>query len=284
MKKLKTWLPVDWYNGGMEHVTLHLLYSRFWHKFLFDEGFVPTSEPYKKRTAHGFVLASDGQKMSKSRGNVINPDSVVKTLGADTLRIYEMFMGPFAEAISWNMDSVAGSRRFVERIWRAFDKVSKNKKEQNEVLARAVNQTVKKVSEDYEEMKFNTSVSAMMILLNEFEKAESIPKELFETYLILLSPMAPHITEELWEMLGNGKSIHLSSWPKYKLDHNKNVKIKIVVQVNGKVRDAILVMEGASDEEIKELALQSPNVSKWLVGQEIKKVFVVKNRLINFVI
>ncbi|MBI3633362.1 MAG: leucine--tRNA ligase [Candidatus Vogelbacteria bacterium] len=283
-KKLKSWLPVDWYNGGMEHVTLHLLYSRFWHKFLYDQKLVPTKEPYKKRTAHGFVLAPDGQKMSKSKGNVINPDSIVKLLGADTLRVYEMFMGPFADAISWNTESVAGSRRFIERVWRAAEKVSGNKKEKNDELEYLVNNTVKKVSDDYEGMKFNTAVSAMMILLNEFDRVEFIPKSCFETFLILLAPLAPHVTEELWETLGNKKSIHFSLWPKYKLDHKKNCKIKIVIQVNSKVRDMAEVAMDLSDEELKVLVLQRENVNKWINGQAVKKVFIVKNRLINIVI
>ncbi|MBI3632381.1 MAG: class I tRNA ligase family protein [Candidatus Vogelbacteria bacterium] len=282
--KLKTWLPVDWYNGGMEHVTLHLLYSRFWHKFLFDQKLVPTKEPYKKRTAHGFVLAPDGQKMSKSKGNVINPDSIVKLLGADTLRVYEMFMGPFADAISWNTDSVAGSRRFIERVWRCIEKISDDKNNKNDELDRLVNNTVKKVSDDYEGMKFNTAVSAMMILVNEFDKAVSIPKSYFETFLILLAPLAPHVTEELWERLGNKKSIHLSAWPKYKLEHKNNSKIKIVIQVNSKVRDTMELTMNISDDKLKSLALQRENVRKWVGSSKIKKIFVVKNRLINIVI
>ena len=287
---MNKWLPVDWYNGGMEHVTLHLLYSRFWHKFLFDQGFVPTAEPYKKRTAHGFVLGPNGEKMSKSRGNVINPDSVIKTLGADTLRVYEMFMGPFAEAIAWNTDSVVGSRRFIERVWRAFGKV--NLVDSAGKISVSVNNTIKKVSEDFEEMKFNTAVSALMILLNEFEKMESISRVDYETFLLLLSPIAPHVTEELWVMIGNnsstvlraGKSIHLSTWPKYKLDHSEYGRIKIVIQVNSKVRDTMGVDRGLSDEELKDLVISRQNVKKWLNGMPIKKYFVVKEKLINIVI
>jgi leucyl-tRNA synthetase len=281
--KLKYWTPVDWYNGGMEHTTLHLLYSRFWHKFLYDIGMVPTKEPYQKRTSHGLILADGGEKMSKSKGNVINPDSIVSTLGADTLRVYEMFMGPFSEAIAWNPDGVVGSRRFLERVWRAGNKVTSDEKITNEDVSILLNQTIKKVGEDIEEMKFNTAISAMMILLNEFEKHEVILKSYYESFLILLSPFTPHIAEELWVILGNSKSIHLSAWPKYKLDHKRKEKIKIVVQVNSKIRDFVSVSPDMDDEILKELVLKGENVKKWISGQEIKKVVVVKNKLVNIV-
>jgi leucyl-tRNA synthetase len=281
--KLKYWTPVDWYNGGMEHTTLHLLYSRFWHKFLYDIGVVPTKEPYQKRTSHGLILADGGEKMSKSKGNVINPDSIVSTLGADTLRVYEMFMGPFGEAIAWNPDGVVGSRRFLERVWRAGNKITTDEKITNEDVSILLNQTIKKVGEDIEEMKFNTAISAMMILLNEFEKHEVILKSYYEAFLILLAPFAPHIAEELWAMFGNSKSIHLSAWPKYKLDHKRKDKIKIVVQVNSKIRDFVSVSPDIDDESLKELVLKGENVQKWISGQEIKKVIVVKNKLVNIV-
>ncbi|MDO8493247.1 MAG: leucine--tRNA ligase [bacterium] len=281
--KLEYWTPVDWYNGGMEHTTLHLLYSRFWHKFLYDIGAVPTVEPYQKRTSHGLILADGGEKMSKSKGNVINPDSIVSTLGADTLRVYEMFMGPFSEAIAWNPDGVVGSRRFLERVWRAFSKVSADKKLENEDISILLNQTIKKVGEDIEEMKFNTAISALMILLNEFEKHEVIPKSYYEIYLILLAPFAPHIAEELWIMLGNKKSIHLSLWPKYKLEHKKDGKIKIVIQINSKLRDFVEVMAGMEDEALKTIVLERPIVKKWLAGQPVEKMFIVKDKLVNIV-
>ncbi len=296
-KYFEEWLPVDWYNGGMEHVTLHLLYSRFWHKFLYDQGFVPTPEPYKKRTAHGFILGSDGQKMSKSRGNVINPDSIIKLLGADTLRVYEMFMGPFADAISWNTDSVAGSRRFLERIWRLQFKVQKNNREglvqiEVESLERLLNQTIKKVSDDIEEMKFNTAVSAMMILLNEMEKREQIPIEAYHKFLIILSPFAPHITEELSLRLGNKssillgarKSIHLFAWPEVKTEDNKNFKIKIVIQINSKVRDEVEVDRDIPDDLLRKIVLERSDVKRWLSEQKEKRIIVVKNKLVNIVI
>ncbi len=286
--KLKYWLGsgaggVDWYNGGMEHTTLHLLYSRFWHKFLFDIGAVPTSEPYQKRTSHGLILAAGGEKMSKSKGNVINPDSIVNLLGADTLRVYEMFMGPFSEAIAWNTDSVAGSRRFLERVWRAVEKITKEKRFENEKISIILNQTIKKVGEDIEEMKFNTAISSMMILMNELEKMEKIPKIYYQSFLNLLAPFAPHITEELWSIIGNKKSIHLSQWPEYKLDHKQSGTIKITIQINSRVRDFVDVTENFEDEELKNLVLQRPIVKKWLNGQVIKRVIVVKNKLVNIV-
>lgn len=281
--KLKYWTPVDWYNGGMEHTTLHLLYSRFWHKFLYDIGVVPTKEPYQKRTSHGLILADGGEKMSKSKGNVINPDSIVETVGADTLRVYEMFMGPFSEAIAWNPDGVAGSRRFLERVWRTASKITTDENIVNEDISSLLNQTIKKVGDDIEEMKFNTCISAMMILLNEFERHEVIAKSYYEVFLILLSPFAPHITEELWNILGNVKSIHLSSWPKYKLEHKSDKKVKIVVQVNSKIRDFVSVDSNISEDDLKELVLKGENVKKWISNQEIKKIVVVKNKLVNIV-
>lgn len=282
-KKLKYWTPVDWYNGGMEHTTLHLLYSRFWHKFLYDIGMVPTKEPYQKRTSHGLILAAGGEKMSKSKGNVVNPDTIVNTLGADTLRVYEMFMGPFGEAIAWNTDSVAGSRRFLERVWRVMNKVTADERVKNEEVLALLNQTIKKVGEDIEEMKFNTAISALMILLNEFERHEVVTRSCYETYLILLAPFAPHITEELWAMFGNRKSIHLATWPKYKLEHKQGSKIKIVIQINSKLRDSVDVAADIDEQALKSLVIERPVVKKWLAGQVVKRVFVVKNKLVNIV-
>jgi len=299
-KILKYWTPVDWYNGGMEHVTLHLLYSRFWHKFLYDLKLVPTKEPYKKRTAHGMILAPDGEKMSKSRGNVINPDNIVKLYGADTLRIYEMFIGPFSDTVIWNDESIIGSRRFIEKVWRIGNKIFENQKNfsgprkgvsqttQNSsdflVVKKLLHKTIKKVSEDIEEMHFNTAISAMMILTTEMEKSENVKKEDFKKFLQILAPFAPHIAEELWQNLGEKKNISFSAWPKYDKNLIKDEEVKIAVQVNGKVRAEILIQVDENEEEIKKKALQNKLVVKFIEGKEIKKVIYVKNRLLNIVV
>jgi len=291
-KKIKYMMPVDWYNGGMEHTTLHLLYSRFWNKFLFDIGVVPYSEPYKKRTSHGLILAGGGEKMSKSKGNVINPDDIVKHYGADTLRMYEMFMGPFAEPIVWNEDNIFGIRRFIERFWRASDKVELKPKrnggnKSSEISSKIeilLNKTIKKVSDDIESMAFNTAVSSMMILLNEMEKLESIPKKHFEVFLKLLTPFAPHITEELWNKLGHKSILALESWPKADPKKLEELEVTMAIQINGKVRGEILVTFEENEEEIVNRAKEMPSVDKWFVGKEIVKVIFVKNRLINFVL
>ena len=286
-KKLKYWLGndprhsgVDWYNGGMEHTTLHLLYSRFWHKFLFDIGVVPTSEPYAKRTSHGMILAEGGVKMSKSKGNVINPDEIIKIYGADTLRIYEMFIGPFDQSVAWSTDSIIGSRRFLERVWNLQYKVQKNKK----YTEFEIEKTIKKVSEDIEEMKFNTAISTLMIFVNEIGKLDFISQDVYETFLKLLSPFAPHMTEGLWKILGHKNSINFESWPVYDLSKIKNKQIKIVVQINGKVRAEIMIRAEISEEEVKKQAISNETVSRHLSGKEIKKVIYVKNRLINIVV
>jgi leucyl-tRNA synthetase len=280
-KNLEYWNQVDWYNGGMEHTTLHLLYSRFWHKFLFDLGLVPTSEPYKKRTSHGMILAEGGAKMSKSVGNVVNPDEIVKTVGADTLRIHEMFMGPFDQAIAWDTNTIAGSRRFIERVWKLNEKVGKGA---NDKIDTVIHRTIKKVSEDIEGMRFNTAISSMMILLNELEKETEISKTHYEVLLQLLAPFAPHVSEEIWSMLGNKKSIHLSVWPQFDSQKLIDNVVNIVVQVNGKMRGLIECSVDISEEEIKAKALVMPDVSKWLEGKEIKKFIFIKGKLINLVI
>ncbi len=288
-KLLKKWTPVDWYNGGMEHTTLHLLYSRFWHKFLFDQGLVPTSEPYKKRTAHGLILASDGEKMSKSRGNVVNPDELIKTFGADALRLYEMFIGPFDQAVSWSDDGSIGTFRFLERIWRLQEKVATKKTgiasakndPKTEIL---LNQTIAKVSADIETMHFNTAISAMMILANELEKAESIPLEWYKTLLQLIAPFAPHIAEELWTIFQNKGFVHEAEWPKADVSKMESRTVVIAVQVNGKVRSQFEVNAGISENEAKNRAISDQNVKRYLEGKEIKKVIFVPNKLINLVI
>ncbi len=320
-KNLKYWLTsnfslsfgegqggVDWYNGGNEHTTLHLLYSRFWHKFLFDQGLVPTSEPYKKRTSHGMILGEGGVKMSKSIGNVINPDEIVKTYGADTLRVYEMFMGPFNQSVAWSTESIIGSRRFIEKVWRIGERVLKQKNfsvpdlkpvknsedgrfqskiggmSQNSSLVKILNKTIKKVEEDIEGMYFNTAISSMMILATEMEKTENVQIEDYKKFLQILSPFAPHVTEELWNTLGEKKSIHLSSWPKWDENLIKDEKIKIVVQINGKVRAEIMIRVEENEETIKQKALMNEAILKYLAGKDAKKVIYVKNRLINIVV
>jgi leucyl-tRNA synthetase len=286
-KALKYWTPVDWYNGGMEHTTLHLLYSRFWHKFLYDLNLVPTKEPYKKRTSHGLILAKGGEKMSKSRGNVINPDEIVSLYGADTLRVYEMFMGPFDQAIEWNTDSIIGCRRFLEKVWRLQGKVESKKlkvKSESQKLESFLNKTIKKVGEDIVEMKFNTAISSMMMLVNEMEKEESISKENYEKLLLILSPFAPHITEELWHIIGNKKSIVLESWPKFDPRKIQESSFVIAVQVNGKVRGTIEVIEDEEESLVLEKVKKDQNISKWLENQTIKKVIYVKGKIINIVV
>ena len=310
-KNLKYWLGndphyggVDWYNGGMEHTTLHLLYSRFWHKFFYDLKLVPTIEPYTKRTSHGMILGEGGVKMSKSLGNVVNPDEIVKTYGSDTLRVYEMFIGPFKDTAVWNTESIIGSRRFLERVWRIGEKISKSLNNfsgprisgasnsgqtvQNPSgslsLQKLLHKTIKKVTEDIELMNFNTAISTMMILVNEIEKVGQIGEKDFKMFLQILAPFAPHITEELWRELGEKQSIHKSSWPKW--DENKIIEeeVKIAIQVNGKVRAEILIFRDMQEEEIKEKAKLDERVVKFISGKEIKKVIYVKNRLVNIVI
>jgi leucyl-tRNA synthetase len=296
-KNIKYWNPVDWYNGGMEHTTLHLLYSRFWHKFLYDIKLVPTKEPYKKRTSHGLILAGDGDKMSKSKGNVVNPDELVKIWGADSLRLYEMFMGPFDQGLAWNTDNMIGVRRFLEKIWKLQDKIelrgTSNESRKinksklltpNPKLESLVHQTIKKVSEDIEGMKFNTAISTMMILVNEMEKESVLSKQNFGILLQLLAPFAPHIAEELWVSLGNKKSIHVTSWPKFDAKKIVKTEVNIAIQVNGKVRGVLSVDSGVMEEVVKAQALKMPEIKKWLDGKEIKKVVFVLNKVLNIVI
>jgi len=286
-KKLKTWMPVDWYNGGMEHTTLHLLYSRFWHKFLYDLGVVPTPEPYQKRTSHGLILAGDGEKMSKSRGNVINPDQLVTLYGADTLRIYEMFMGPFDQAIAWSTDNMIGSRRFIERVWKLAVKIEDKKsrvKNQNAELETLINKTIKKVGEDIESMSFNTAISSMMILLNALEKEEVVGKIQYEILLRLIAPFAPHFTEELWHNLGYKTSIHKEGWPAFDAKKLQSETVRIAVQINGKTRDAFETEADQDENTLQNKAMALENVKKWMENKPVKKVIYVKNRLINIVI
>ena len=335
---LKNFMPVDWYNGGMEHTTLHLLYSRFWHKFLYDIGVIPKEcgdEPYKKRTSHGMILGEGGEKMSKSRGNVINPDEMVKLYGADTLRVYEMFMGPFDQAIPWDTKGLVGCRRFLEKVWVLKEKIIVKKEGEtkenldewqnsmavkygsNEEMERRQNikkiqeikeakkllhQTVKKVGEDIEGIKFNTAIAQMMIFINggfplvdelkikypELELGDNeikqILKEDFEIFLKLLAPFAPHIAEELWSKIGNKTSIHLEKWPEYDKSLIVDEEIELIVQINGKLRDKIKIKADLGEEEAKKIVLESEKVKIWIDGKKIKQVVFVKGKLMNIVV
>ncbi|MFA5069825.1 MAG: leucine--tRNA ligase [Patescibacteria group bacterium] len=276
MKKMKHWLPVDLYNGGMEHTTLHLLYSRFWYKALYDLKLVPTDEPYQKRVSHGMVLAEDGQKMSKSRGNVINPDTVVKEFGADAVRLYEMFMGPFDQAINWSADGLRGTKRFLDKIFKIF---SENKKGETSA---ALHKTIKKVTEDIDNLRFNTAVSSLMILVNEISE-KGADKNTWEKFLVILSPFAPHLAEELWEKLGHKQSVFKEKWPSFDPKLVKDEEVEFIIQVNGKLRDRLKLPIDISENEAKEKALNSEKVKKYVSG-EPKKVIFVKGRLINFVV
>jgi leucyl-tRNA synthetase len=281
-KKEKYWNTVDLYVGGAEHATRHLIYARFWHKFLYDIGVVSTKEPFHRLQNVGLIIASDGRKMSKRFGNVINPDDIIKHYGADTLRMYEMFMGPFEQSVSWNEDNIFGVRRFLERVWRISAKV-KNGAKVDSKFQILLNKTIKKVTEDIETMSFNTSVSSMMILLNEMEKFEEINKKDFESFLKILSPFAPHISEELWVNLGYKKLLCLEKWPKPDPKKLEELEVKMAVQINGKVRGEVLVTFEENEQDIVDKAKLAPGIDKWLLGKNILKVVFVKNRLVNFV-
>jgi leucyl-tRNA synthetase len=289
-EKLKYWTPVDLYNGGMEHTVLHLLYSRFWHKFLYDQKLVPTSEPYAKRISHGMILGSDGEKMSKSRGNVQNPDEIVERFGADTLRVYEMFIGPFDQAASWNEGGIDGVRRFLERVERLSEKKlvdcddGKCAKDIPNSFKRLLHKTIKKVTEDLNDFHFNTAVSALMIFVNDAQKLSQLPKPAFEKFLIILAPFAPHLCEELWEKLGHDKSIHLEAWPSYDEGLTRDDEIELVVQVNGKLRATISASADIDKDSALDLASGSEKVSKWLVGKVVVKEIFVSGKLVNFVV
>jgi leucyl-tRNA synthetase len=276
---MKYWMPVDWYNGGMEHTTLHLLYSRFWHKFLYDEGVVPCPEPYQKRTSHGMILGEDGEKMSKSRGNVVNPDDIVKEFGADTLRTYEMFIGAFDAAATWSTDGVKGCRRFLDRVWRLQDIVVEGDEYSKDLEIR-IHQTIKKVSNDYEELKYNTAIAAMMSLVNDYVKSGQITKADFKALISMLNPVAPHITEELWEIMGFDGYLYNGAWPEY--DEAKTVEqtIEIAVQINGKVRATVSLSKDVSKEDA--IAAGKEAVADKLTGTIVKEIYV-PGRIINLV-
>lgn len=280
---LEYWMPVDWYNGGMEHTTLHLLYSRFWHKFLYDQKVVNTKEPYQKRTSHGMILGENGEKMSKSRGNVINPDDIVNEYGADTLRTYEMFIGAFELSASWSDDGVKGCRRFLDRIWKLQDILVDGDAYSTDMEIK-MHQTIKKVSNDFEHLKYNTAIAAMMAILNDFYKKGQITKAEFSTLIVLLNPVAPHITEELWEKIGNNGYVYEQTWPKY--DEAKTVEstVEIAVQVNGKVKAKVNISLEDSEETVKEKVMKTPSVAAAVEGKNIVKEIYVKGKIYNIVV
>ena len=279
---LEYWSPVDWYNGGMEHTTLHLLYSRFWHKFLYDIGVVPTREPYAKRTSHGMILGENGEKMSKSRGNVVNPDEIVDTYGADTMRLYEMFIGDFEKAAPWSPKSIKGCRRFLERVWALADKVQDGDtySEQHEVL---MNRTIKKVGEDADNLKANTAIAALMTMLNEFYD-KGVNKAEYKTFLALLNPFAPHITEELWQQLGETGLLSVAPWPTY--DEAKTVEstVELAVQVNGKLKCTIKLAVDADKQTAIDTAMAEEKVQHAIEGKQIVKQIVVPGKIVNLVV
>ncbi len=280
---LDYWMPVDWYNGGMEHTTLHLLYSRFWHKFLYDIGVVSCKEPYAKRTSHGMILGENGEKMSKSRGNVVNPDDVVNEYGADTMRLYEMFIGDFEKAAPWKDTSLRGCKRFLDRVWNLQDIVCEGDT-YSQKLESSIHKTIKKVSEDIENLKFNTAIAAMMALLNDIQDAGSLTKADYRTLLILLNPFAPHITEELYEQLGFGGMLNEQSWPSYDEAKCKAATVVIVLQVNGKIKAKAEIDANASKEEMALLAKENDKMKQAMEGKQIVKEIVVPGKLVNFVV
>jgi len=290
-EKEKYWMNVDLYIGGAEHAVLHLLYSRFWHKFLYDLGYVSTKEPFQKLVNQGMILGEDGQKMSKSRGNVVNPDRVIEDYGADSMRLYEMFMGPLEAIKPWNMQGVEGVHRFLQRLWRIIvdedtGRLAETVKqvEPDEQTLRLLHKTIKKVGDDIEGFSFNTAISAMMIFINHLSKQAVRPKTVIEKFVKILAPFAPHIAEELWEKLGREDTIAYESWPKYDKDLVKDKEIELAVQVNGKIKDRIVVPADADEQQIKEKALNSEKVIAAVTGKTPKKIIVIKSRLVNIVI
>ena len=280
---LKYWMPVDWYNGGMEHVTRHMIYSRFWHKFLYDLGLVPTSEPYAKRTAQGLILGPDGEKMSKSRGNVVDPNDVVKVYGADVLRLYVLFMGDYEKAAPWSESSVKGCKRFVDRVWALQDKVTEGG-EYSEALNVAMNKTIKKVSEDIESMKFNTAIAAMMSLLNEVYNVGSINKKELRDFLIILYPFAPHIAEEMYQLIGCEGTLDRQEWVSWDEKLCIDATIEIVCQVNGRIKCKLNIPKDCPKEEMLALAKAQPEVAELIEGKNIVKEIAVPNKLVNIVV
>ena len=279
---LEYWSPVDWYNGGMEHTTLHLLYSRFWHKFLYDIGVVPTKEPYAKRTSHGMILGENGEKMSKSRGNVVNPDDIIEQYGADTMRLYEMFIGDFEKSAPWNTSSIKGCKRFLERVMSLADMLC-NGNGYSKELERSFHVTVKKVTEDIDALKFNTALAALMTLLNEIYDKNSINKSEFKTFITLLCPFAPHICEELWQFAGFEGDMTYAPWPKFDEGKTKLSEVEIAVQIMGKVRGKLVIPADADEAFVVDAAKNDERIGAWLEGKQILKVIYVKGKLLNIV-
>lgn len=282
-EKLEYWLPVDWYNGGMEHTTLHLLYSRFWHKFLYDCGIVPTEEPYMKRTSHGMILGENNEKMSKSRGNVVNPDDIVIEYGADTLRVYEMFIGDFEKGVPWSQNGVKGCRRFLERVW-ALQEILEKGNEYSSTLETTIHKAIKKITTDYEVLKFNTAVATLMTLVNKFYGNKKINYADYKTLLILLNPIAPHITEELWQSLGFEGKLHECSWISW--DENKTIEneVEIAVQINGKLKSTITIPFDASQDTVKSIIIEDDKIKCLIENKNIAKEIFIPGRIYNIVI
>lgn len=289
-EKQETWLPVDLYIGGAEHAVLHLLYARFWHKVLYDLGVVHTKEPFQKLVNQGMILGENNEKMSKSRGNVVNPDDIVNDFGADTLRIYEMFMGPLEASKPWNVNGVEGSHRFLSRVWRLFiqDNGHLNPKIGNhpgsESFNRVVHKTIKAVSHDLEGLRFNTAISHLMVFLNEANKEETLPKTAMEAFVLMLSPLAPHLAEELWSRLGHSETLAYEPWPQYKEELTIDNEIEIVIQVNGKIKDRLVIAKGTDQDALKEKATALETVQEAITGKQIRKFVVVPDRLVNIVV
>ena len=282
-ENLEYWVPIDWYNGGMEHTTLHLLYSRFWHKFLYDVGIVSVPEPYQKRTSHGMILGENNEKMSKSRGNVVNPDEIINEFGADTLRLYEMFIGDFEKSVPWSQNGVKGCRRFVDRVWKLQDMIVDGD-EYSKELQTNMHKTIKKVSEDFETLKFNTAIAALMTLINDFNSKGEVNKAEIKTFLILISPVAPHIAEEMWQVLGFEGMLNEQSWPKWEESKTIDNEIEMAVQINGKVRGKIVIAVDATKEEANQKAMQDENIMKFIEGKNIVKEIYVPGKIYNIVV
>lgn len=280
---LEYWSPVDWYNGGMEHTTLHLLYSRFWHKFLYDIGVVPTKEPYKARTSHGMILGENNEKMSKSRGNVVNPDDVVNEFGADAFRTYEMFIGAFDQSTPWSQQGLKGCYKFMERVWNLQDMLTDDEGISKE-LEKSIHKTIKKVGEDYERMKFNTAIATMMSLVNEFYKAERITKGEYKILITLLNPVAPHMTEELWEKLGGSGFLSLAAWLEYDEEKTVDNEVEIVIQINGKIREKMMIAADLDKEGTEKAVMESEAVTALIDGKTVVKVIAVPGKLVNIVV
>jgi leucyl-tRNA synthetase len=288
-EKLKQWMPVDLYVGGAEHAVLHLLYARFWHKFLYDLGVVPTKEPFQKLVNQGMILGNNHEKMSKSKGNVVNPDDIVEQYGADTLRLYEMFMGPLDASIAWSEDGLNGAHKFIKRVWNLLiddegelrDRVTTIN---DHKLDKVYNQTVKKVTEDFAELHFNTAISSFMVFVNDCYKQDSLPLEYMEGFVKMLAPLTPHIAEELWSRLGHVGTITYAQWPSYDETQLVDNSVQIVVQVNGKVRQHLDIERDTSRDKMQEIALADEKVKEELADKEIKKVIAVPNKLVNIVV